>query len=132
MRPPVKPQPQDKSFGLRHNGSSTTNSPGEALVKLLRYGSFCLGLFLLTAAAHGQTQSNDDQQPAQQPPAQQQPQQPTQPAPPDQVGRPNVKLPPPPPKMVDVRMPGEAGISIGLTGWQPFGDVYVDKGHASN
>ena len=40
-----------------------------------------------------------------------------------------VRLPPAPPKVIDVRMPGEAGWFIGLTGWLPIGHPYVDKGH---
>jgi hypothetical protein len=90
------------------------------------------------------------QSPAQQPPAQppgtppapppatvqlplpQQP--PTQPAPgdaPQQPEGPHIKLPPPPPKIVDVRMPGEAGYFIGFSGWLPMGSNWVDKGHGS-
>jgi hypothetical protein len=42
-----------------------------------------------------------------------------------------LKLPPAPPKVVDVRMPGEAGWNIGLTGWLPVGQMWVDKGHAA-
>jgi len=37
-------------------------------------------------------------------------------------------MPPPPPKIVDVRMPGETGWFIGITGWLPVGKTYVDKG----
>jgi hypothetical protein len=61
--------------------------------------------------------------PQQQPPAQTEPerQQPgTQPG--------TTRLPPAPPKVVDVRMPGETGWYIGLTGWLPVGSAYVDKG----
>jgi len=73
------------------------------------------------------------QPPAQQPPAQQPPAQ--QPAPaqtetpqqPDTQTR-NTRLPPAPPKVVDVRMPGEAGWFIGVTGWVPVGKTYIDKG----
>jgi hypothetical protein len=99
-------------------------------------------------AAHAQEPVSEDapqaaQTPAQQPPAQtappQQPaqppaQQPTQPPPqPEQAGQQqNTKLPPPPPKVIDVRMPGEAGFYIGLTGWLPIGNSTVDKGHAAD
>lgn len=83
----------------------------------------------------------DPQAPAQQPPAQPPPAQPspqTQTPPPQQTQetpqvetqRP-VRLPPAPPKVIDVRMPGEAGWFLGLTGWEPIGHPYVDKGHAA-
>src|SRR5215467_1777978 len=79
------------------------------------------GLFMIVA---GLACAQDTPPPAQQPPT---------PPTPDQVtGRPNLKLPPPPPKVVDVRMPGEAGISFGLIGWRPFGHQYLDKGRASD
>ena len=29
-------------------------------------------------------------------------------------------------------MPGEAGVAIGLFGWAPFGNNYIDKGHAAD
>ncbi|MCX6630740.1 MAG: hypothetical protein NTW28_24255 [Candidatus Solibacter sp.] len=71
-----------------------------------------------------------DQQPVPQVPAQQQPVPPQQPpseiTPQPETRR--LKLPPAPPKVVDVRMPGEAGWNIGLTGWLPMGDLWVDKG----
>jgi hypothetical protein len=57
--------------------------------------------------------------PEQQPPAEATPQPQT----------PRMKLPPPPPKVVDVRLPGEAGWNIGITGWLPEGQMGVDKGH---
>src|SRR5262249_51646336 len=53
--------------------------------------------------------------PAEQTPQQRAPQQTAPPPPPtpDQISTTqNTKLPPPPPKVIDVRMPGEAGISI--------------------
>jgi hypothetical protein len=87
-------------------------------------------------AGYAQDPSPDQQPPAQQTPTQpmtpqQQPQNP--PPTPDQVGtKPNLKLPPPPPKVIDVRMPGEAGVSIGLIGWRPFGNQYLDKGHQAD
>jgi hypothetical protein len=34
--------------------------------------------------------------------------------------------------VIDVRMPGEAGFFLGLTGWLPVGNTYVDKGRAAN
>lgn len=37
-------------------------------------------------------------------------------------------MPPAPPKVVDVRMPGEAGWYIGLVGWVPVGNTTIDKG----
>jgi hypothetical protein len=80
-----------------------------------------------------------DQQPAPQAPAQQQPappQQPQQPpaeTPPQTEPQPQrLKLPPPPPKVVDVRMPGEAGYYVGITGWLPIGNIISDKGHAAS
>lgn len=42
------------------------------------------------------------------------------------------RLPPPPPKVVDVRMPGEAGYFLGVTGWLPVGQPFVDKGKAAS
>src|SRR5215831_18947877 len=88
------------------------------------------GLLMIVA---GLACAQDTPPPAQQPAAQQPPaQQPTQQTPDQVTGRPNLKLPPPPPKVVDVRMPGEAGISFGLIGWRPFGNQYLDKGRASN
>ena len=78
--------------------------------------------------------ASDEQQPPQQAPAQQAPaqtadQQP--PATPQQPEGPHIKLPPPPPKIIDVRMPGEAGYFIGFSGWLPMGSSWVDKGHLS-
>src|SRR5947207_6783912 len=63
--------------------------------------------------------------------AQQQPPPPTTPPPteaPEPPAQPTTRLPPPPPKVVDVRMPGEAGYFLGLTGWLPVGQPFVDKG----
>jgi hypothetical protein len=42
-----------------------------------------------------------------------------------------LKLPPAPPKVVDVRMPGEAGYYFGVYGWLPVGQTWIDKGHAA-
>jgi len=86
-------------------------------VKRTRTGLLCLAL-ACTAASFAQ-----DAPP--QPPAQQQ-QPPTGAEPPAQTG--TTRLPPAPPKVVDVRMPGETGWWIGLTGWLPVGSVYVNKG----
>jgi hypothetical protein len=73
------------------------------------------------------------QDPAQQTPPQQPPAQTAPPAETPQVEtqRP-IKLPPAPPEVVDIRMPGEAGYSIGITGWLPIGQPVVDKGHAAD
>lgn len=76
----------------------------------------CIALFW-TGAVFAQ-EGAPQQPPAQQPPAQEEPQQ--------QPG--NQRLPPPPPKVVDVRMPGEMGWFIGLTGWLPTGKPTIDKG----
>jgi len=78
-----------------------------------------------------------DQQPAAtQAPAQQQPAPPQQPppetTPPAQPESRRLNLPPAPPKEGDVRMPGEAGWNIGLTGWLPIGHPFTDKGHAAD
>jgi hypothetical protein len=93
-------------------------------------------MWIAAAVVAGGQEPPPQQPPAQQPPAQQPPaQQPPAQTPPspEQAGtNQNVKLPPPPPKVIDVRMPGEAGIYIGLTGWQPNGNQYLDKGHASD
>src|SRR3954447_11386165 len=89
----------------------------EAYVKRTRTGLLCLAL-ACTAASFAQ-----DAPPPQQPA----PQQPPVDAPaPGQTG--TTHLPPAPPKVVDVRMPGEAGWYIGLTGWLPVGKTYIDKG----
>ena len=105
-------------------------------MKIARNGWLCVGLMFVVAlgvarAQKVQTGPEDQaaapQQPAQQTPPQQQPQQP--PPQPEQAGTPqNVKLPPPPPKVIDVRMPGEAGFSIGVTGWLARGSNHLDKG----
>ncbi len=39
-----------------------------------------------------------------------------------------MRVPPPPPKVIDVRQPGEKGWFIGVTGWVPVGNTYMDKG----
>jgi hypothetical protein len=41
-------------------------------------------------------------------------------------------MPPPPPKVIDVRMPGESGWYFGLTGWIPAGKTYIDKGKTAD
>lgn len=130
-------------------GQPTINS--EAYVKRSRTGLLCLALLATTvcfaqtpAPEPAQQQTPPEQQPAQQQPAQQQtppqqtpPQQqpaqqppaqqpPAQQEPTPQPG--NTRMPPPPPKVVDVRMPGEAGWFLGLTGWLPVGNTYIDKG----
>ncbi|MBS1857611.1 MAG: hypothetical protein JST11_19740 [Acidobacteria bacterium] len=64
-----------------------------------------------------------------QPPGQQQPPAQTQPPAdqqPTQGG--TMRVPPPPPKVIDVRQPGEKGWFIGVTGWVPVGSTYMDKG----
>jgi len=67
------------------------------------------------------------QQAPPQPPAQQAP-----PQQPEQAGtQQNVRLPPPPPKVIDVRMPGEAGFFLGVTGWLARGSNHLDKGEES-
>src|ERR1019366_1546212 len=73
------------------------------------------------------------QAPAQQQPAPlQQPQQPPAETPPQTEPQPQrLRVPPPPPKVGDVRMPGEAGYYVGITGWLPIGQIWTDKGHAA-
>jgi hypothetical protein len=56
------------------------------------------------------------------------PVEPEKPAPPTPTTR---ALPPPPPKVADVRMPGEAGYYIGLTDWVAIGKPWIDKGHGA-
>src|SRR5438445_8003552 len=103
----------------------------EAYVKRFPTGLLCLAL-MWTAPCFAQEDA--PQQPAQQqaPPQPQQPQQqPAQTAPEKQEPETKpgtTRLPPAPPKVVDVRMPGEAGWYIGLTGWVPVGNAYIDKG----
>ncbi|MEO8372536.1 MAG: hypothetical protein ABI806_25340 [Candidatus Solibacter sp.] len=115
-------------------------------MKISRTGLLCLIFVSVQALASAQApQDAADQTPAQQPPAQQAPAQqqpppptppPTQPQPQPQDQQPpdqqpesrRLKLPPAPPKVTDVRMPGEAGWFIGLTGWLPTGSIYMEKG----
>src|ERR1019366_2327424 len=116
----------------------------EAYVKISRTGFLCLVLLgpstlVRAQAAQDAAVAPADQQPAQQAPAQQQPaplQQPQQPpaeTPPQTEPQPQrLRLPPPPPKVVDVRMPGEAGYYVGITGWLPIGQIWTDKGHAAS
>jgi hypothetical protein len=109
-----------KNFvALRHNGKAAENI-FEAFVK--RSGLICFTL-LCTGAVFAQ--EAPQQQPAQQPtqPAQQKPEQEQ----PETQSR-NPRMPPPPPKVVDVREPGETGWYIGLTGWLPVGHTTIDKG----
>ena len=81
----------------------------EAYVKNSLTGFICLCLLFFSWITPGH---------AQEPP-------PTQPAP-QPTGGP--QLPPPPPKVPDVRMPGEAGFFVGVMGWSPFGPTFIDKG----
>jgi len=85
------------------------------------------------AAAPAVQQPAAPQAPSEQPPAPaQQPQQtPTDTTTVQPESR-RVKLPPAPPKEPDVRMPGEAGYNIGITGWLPIGTNFTDKGHAAD
>ena len=118
-------------------------------MKISRNGLFCLSLMWIAAAPAGAQEplppipadppavAADAQAPQNpvQPPPQQPPQQPAQQPQPPQTEpstQPNVKLPPPPPKVIDVRFPGEAGFWFGATGWLPYGNQYVDKGHAAD
>jgi hypothetical protein len=89
-------------------------------------------------APQGTASPAAEQQPAPQAPAQQAPAQgvpaPAQQPPAattPQPETPRLRLPPPPPKVVDVRNPGEAGWNIGIIGWLPYGQMWIDKGHAS-
>jgi hypothetical protein len=69
-----------------------------------------------------------------QPPADQQSPPPaTQPASqaPAQTGQPNISAPPELPKYPDVRMPGEAGFWVGISGSEPTNSPIFDKGRAS-
>jgi hypothetical protein len=100
-------------------------------VTIARNGWFCLALIWMAAAvparAQQPAQPAGQQPPQQTPPAQQPPA--TPPIAPEQAGtQQTMKLPPPPPKVIDVRMPGEAGFSVGLIGWLPIGRNYFDKG----
>ena len=122
-------------------------------MKIYRNGLLCLALLWMPALGSAQTvqdapvvpttaEGDEQQPPAQQAPQQQTPAQQPAPQPPaapaqqpadtsQQPEGPHIKLPPPPPKIVDVRMPGEAGYFIGFSGWLPMGTNFVDKGHAS-
>jgi len=109
-------------------------------VKISRTGLLCLVVFGSSILVHAQAPQDAavpaDQQPAApQAPAQQQPAPPQEPVPETTTVQPEtrrLKLPPPPPKEGDVRMPGEAGWNIGLTGWLPIGNTFTDKGHAAD
>lgn len=99
-------------------------------------GFLCLGLLCLSAVSTVRAQQDASDTPPDQaaPP---QPQTPPQQAPPAAPPQPpttpaqRTNLPPPPPKVVDVRMPGEAGWYIGLMDWIPLGKPWIDKGHAA-
>jgi hypothetical protein len=88
-----------------------------------------LFLALLSSALLAQETTPPPAQTPQNPP----PQTPPQTTPPQEPGTQpgNTRLPPPPPKVIDVRMPGEAGWYVGLTGWLPVGKTYIDKGKES-
>jgi hypothetical protein len=111
----------------------------EAYVKISRTGLLCLALLWMPAVVRAQAPRDAaaapaDQQPAPQAPAQQPPAPPPQQPPAETTPPPEpqrLKLPPAPPKVVDVRMPGEAGYYIGITGWLPVGQTWTDKGHAA-
>jgi hypothetical protein len=107
-------------------------------VKIYRTGLLCLVILWTSILVRAQAPQDSapataDQQPAAQTPAQQQPapaqQPPAEPTAPPEPKR--LNLPPAPPKEGDVRMPGEAGYYIGLSGWLPVGSNYTDKGHAA-
>ena len=117
-------------------------------MKISRTGILCLALLWTSVVAGAQAPQDAaapaaEQQPAPQAPAQQAPAQtapaqaapaPAQQPPAETTPQPEpqrLKLPPPPPKVVDVRMPGESGWNIGVIGWLPVGPMWVDKGHAS-
>jgi hypothetical protein len=110
----------------------------EAYVKISRTGLLCLALLCTSTFVRAQAPQDvaaEDQQPsAPQAPAAQQPAPPQQPPAetPTQPESVRLKLPPAPPKVVDVRMPGEAGYFVGITGWLPIGQSWVDKGHLAS
>jgi hypothetical protein len=110
----------------------------EAYVKISRTGLLCLALLgtsTFVRAQAPQDVATEDQQPAApQAPAAQQPAPPPQPPAetPTQPESVRVRLPPAPPKVVDVRMPGEAGYFVGITGWLPIGQSFVDKGRLAS
>jgi hypothetical protein len=65
-------------------------------------------------------------------PPQQAPPTPVAPPQDQPTGQTNIKpLPPPMPKVPDVRMPGETGLWIGFTGWFPDSGIAMDRGHDS-
>jgi hypothetical protein len=96
-------------------------------VKKSATGLLCLCLIFagLTCAGRAQTQ-NSDPKPAD-PAAQDQQTPPT----PPQTGQPHIEAPPEMPKYPDVRMPGERGFWIGLTGMAPTGHPIFDQGRNS-
>src|SRR4051795_6905745 len=79
-------------------------------------GAGILSLGLMAAAAWGQAQ------PQQKPPEDRQP-------PPGSASRPQIQAPPaPPPRLPDVRQPGETGWWVGINAWLPIQKPYFDKG----
>jgi hypothetical protein len=87
-------------------------------VKSFRARFLSIGL-LTCAFAWGQAQE-------QQPPE-------NRPAPPGSSSRPNIQAPPaPPPRLPDVRQPGETGWWIGLNAGFPTQHPYLDKGRGAN
>jgi hypothetical protein len=85
-------------------------------VKSFPRGISCLGLLL--AGVIGAT-AQETKPPAEAPP-------------PPPTMRPTIQQPPPPPpKVPDVRQPGETGWWIGVTGWFPVQQPFIDKGHGA-
>jgi len=94
-------------------------------VKTLESGWLCLTLVLCGWVKPGAAQPQPPTTPGQDQPAQGQP---VQPGTSSSTLRP---LPPPMPKVPDVRLPGETGIWASFTGWFPDSWVVMDKGHAA-
>ena len=108
-------------------------------MKICRTGILCRCFLSASLAVAAWTPARA-QAPAQQAPAGQQPAPAPAPQPPAQEEPPAdetpqkpgetrpLKLPPTPPKVIDVRMPGEAGWYIGITGWLPQSAMVSEKG----
>jgi len=85
-------------------------------VKSFRSGILCSGLVLSGAVA---VMAQETKPPAEAPP-------------PPPVMRPKIQQPPPPPpKVPDVRQPGETGWWVGVTGWFPTQQPFIEKGHGA-
>jgi hypothetical protein len=108
----------------------------EAYVKKSLIGSLCLAFCFGWVSPGRAQQAQPPQTPppqAQAPPQTSPSQDQTPPDQQDQQSKTNILQPPPlPPKAPDIRMPGETGWFVGLTGWFPTQEPDFNAGRASN